>query len=50
MKIDLKEKLSRFDVRQIPKYVAGMIVIAATFGLVMFLRQFDIGKEEEKKD
>jgi hypothetical protein len=50
MKINFKEKLSRIDVRKIPKWAAGAAVVVASFGLVMFLRQFDVDKDENKEE
>jgi hypothetical protein len=45
MKTRLKERLFKIDARKIPKAVFGVIIIAVSFGFVMFLRQFDQDKK-----
>ena len=47
MEIKMKERLSKIDARKIPKVVFGVIVVAASFAFVMFLRQFDQDKKEK---
>jgi hypothetical protein len=47
MEIRLKERLSKIDARKIPKAVFGVIIVAVSFGFVMFLRQFDQDKKEK---
>jgi len=47
MEIRLKERLPKIDARKIPKVVFGVIVVALSFGFVMFLRQFNQDKKEK---
>lgn len=49
METRLKERLSKIDARKVPKAVFGVVVVAASFAFVMFLRQFDQNENEKEK-